>query len=87
MGACRSNASCRSCRLVMHEYVLSCFSKRVLKWERAFRLRLVMHEYVLSCFSERVLKWERAVRMRLVGLVHSVMYEHVLPNQYQRYCK
>ena len=55
MGVCRSNASYRSWRVVMHEYVLSCRC-----W------RLVMHEYVLSCFSERVLKWEHA--MRCVGL-------------------
>ena len=41
MGARCSNASCRSWRLVMHEYVLSCFSERVLKWERAVRMRLV----------------------------------------------
>ena len=41
MGACLSNASCRSWRLVMHEYVLSCFCERVLTRERAYRMRLV----------------------------------------------
>ena len=47
-GACRWNASCRSWRVVMSEYVFSCFSERVLKWERAIQKRLVDLAVLLS---------------------------------------
>ena len=33
--------SCRCWRLVIHEYVLSCFLEHVLKWERAIQMCLV----------------------------------------------